>query len=67
MSWNGQDLSEGVVVVMECPSMSPRFISEEKATTFVLPVLWILMHFYYFLPVTFPAAVEALASTLEAT
>ena len=65
MSWNDQDLSEGVVVVMECPSMtSPRFISEEKATTFALPVLWILMLFYYFLPVTFLAAVEVLASTL---
>ena len=53
---------------MECPSMtSPCFISEEKATAFALLVLQILMFFHYFLPVTFLAAVEVLASTLEAT
>lgn len=40
MSRNDQDLSEGVVVVMECPGMtSPRFIGEEKAITFALPML----------------------------
>ena len=68
MNWNDQNLSEGVVVVTEYPSMaSPCFISEEKAAAFALPVLWILMLFYYFLPVTFLAAVEVSASTLGAT